>query len=40
VGFVKLFIASFLLWLIVDLFVLKALALSESSSLRQPRRRL
>ena len=39
VGFVKLFIASFLLWLIVDLFVLKALALSESSSLRQPRRR-
>jgi hypothetical protein len=39
VGFVKLFIASFLLWLIVDLFVLKALALSESSSLRGPRHR-
>lgn len=30
-SFVKLFIAFFLLWLIVDLFVLKAFALSESS---------
>jgi hypothetical protein len=30
-SFVKLFIAFFLLWLIIDLFVLKAFALSESS---------
>jgi hypothetical protein len=30
-GFVKLFIAFFLLWLIVDLFILKAFANSESN---------
>jgi hypothetical protein len=33
-GFVKLFIAFFLLWLIVDLFILKAFVHSESTYLR------
>jgi hypothetical protein len=38
-GFVKLFIAFFLLWLIVDLFILKAFAHSESSYLATLRNR-
>lgn len=33
IGLFKLFIAFFLLWLIVDLFILKAFALSESRAL-------
>jgi len=38
-GFVKLFIAFFLLWLIVDLFILKAFAHSESNLLNYLRRK-
>lgn len=37
-GFFKLAIALFLLWLIVDLFLLRALALSESVGLHVLRR--
>jgi hypothetical protein len=33
IGLFKLFIAFFLLWLIIDLFILKAFALSESRGL-------
>lgn len=39
-SFAKLFIAFFLLWLIVDLFILKALALAESMNLSYLRSRL